>query len=380
MEQEEHHIQDAAEHYAVFVMQRRAEEIGVASAPLSSDLELRFRSYLSGVNLTAEDFSEGRYPRYKNNVDQQVPAFVDRLAEHFPGATLDFENVEAEYRNLGLKGDFLIKVGGLNDPKAVSLKNYVGGSGISRPQVASGTFASFAASFIFERVGVGVYSDPRTVGSTFAGSNATVRNEILTHMGRGDLIPILAVLDKLQAEVRAEFLGPDCEFYDGERVRSAVQRIAQPGIDAVLQIFATLGIEDVRRIFLARIGLDGKEEALYFDSSRYVDSITNHRYHEFRVRLNDPATRFTVTQHGQGIRFAFVEGSKTLLATDVPFTINTNGAWYRPRPRFEGSREYNDKGHAVSLLWGQRRPYKSKEIATSVNTYLNLVKAGIFIN
>ena len=35
------------------------------------------------------------------------------------------------------------------------------------------------------------------------------------------------------------------------------------------------------------------------------------------------------------------------------------------------------KKEKVDLVYGQRRPKKSKEIATSINTYLNLKKAGV---
>ena len=378
MEPHEHHIQDAAEHYAVLVMQRQAENIGVASASISSDLDRQFISYLAGTGLNLDDFTNGKYPKYKLNVDAQVPNFVDRLAETYPGKSLDFENVEAAFRNLGMKGDFVAKVGGFSTPIPVSLKNYVGSGGILRPQVASGTFASFAASFVFDRAGVGTYVDPRTPGAKFKGSDVATRNKVLRYMDREDLIPALAVFDGLQAKVRKEFLSTECEMYDKARVKAAAQRVAQPGIDATLKVFSTLGPDDVRRVFLSRIGLDGKEEALYFDSKRYVDSITNRKYHDLRVGLNEPDTEFHFFQHGQGIRFTFDRCDSTLLAIDVPFTINTNGAWYRPNPPFEGTQFYNDKGVRTELRWGQRRPRKSKEIATSVNTYVNLANTGIF--
>lgn len=207
---------------------------------------------------------------------------------------------------------------------------------------------------------------------TYATPSSTTRDERTSKAQ-------LELLEQLNAEMREELLGPECEMYDKARVRMVVERIAQPGMEAVLRIFDILGSARVREKFLARVGMDGKEEALFFDADRYVDSITNPRYHDLRQKLNADTTEFTAAQHRQGIRFEFTdERGKDLLRTEVPFTVNTNGAWYRPRARYQGLREYDDKGHPMMLEWGQRRPYKSREIATSTNTYVNLARTGIF--
>lgn len=377
MDRLQHLVQDAAEHYAVLVMQEEAERLGIALKHSSPDLLAQFHSFF-GDELTLDEFESGSYRKYKINADSQLPAFVGRLSKHFQGKKLSFTNVEKEFRNQGLKGDFLITVEGLAEPIAVSLKNYVGAGGIRSPQVAAGTFASFAASFIFDRIGVGKYADPRTDGASFSGSSVVKRDAVLEFMGRSDLAPLLHVLDRLQAEVREEFLGPDCEFHDADRVAKAARRVAAIAIKTVLEIFERLGLEKVRTTFLARIGMDGKEEALYFDDTLYIDSITNKRYHDLRLELNSAETRFEAYQHKQGIRFEFSRNESVVLAVTVPFTINTNGAWYRPTVRYEGTVTYMDKGHPVELVWGQRRPHKSKEIATSVNTYLKLAPTGIF--
>lgn len=377
MDREQHVIQDAAEFYAVYVMQKTAERLGAASTQSSESRLEEFLSYLLEGDLSRHDFSEGKYKQYKINADFQLPNFVQRVSYMHKHSRLNFENVEKEFRNRGLKGDFLLHVTGEDEPIPVSLKNYIGSGGITRPQVGSGTFASFAAGFVFERVGVGRYLNPIT-GDTFAGSNATERNKILANTGRADLVPILAVLDDLQAQVREEFLGPDCEYYDAARVKAAAQRVARAGISATLELFDRLGLDTVRQVFLTRSGLDGAEEALFFDADRYVDSITTHPYHELRERLNAPQTTLDIAEAGQGIRFTFSDDRGVVLQTDVPYTINTNGAWFRPKERFTGTQRYIDKGHPVDLVWGQRRPRKSKEIATSVNMYVDLARAGLF--
>ncbi|RFU20278.1 hypothetical protein [Geodermatophilus marinus] len=381
MDDDQHGIQDSCEAYFVYVLQKTAEDLGVATIRCSHERWAEFVSYLTGCGLTLDDFELGEYGKYKRNADLQLPNFVQRLAQHYKGSTFFFENVEARERNAGRKADVFIHVSGLREPIPVSLKNYIGGGGITRPQVSSGTFLSFAAGFVFNRIGVGTYEDPRpdAPSPAFSGSDVTRRNAVLDFMRRVDLKAPLETLDRLQAEMRADLLGPDCEMYDQARVRAAVERAAEPGMEAVLEIFRLVGLDQVREKFLARIGMDGKEEALFFDSARYVDSITNPAYHKLREKLNAETTTFTARQHLQNIRFEFTDQpGKVLLATDVPFTINTNGAWYRPKERYEGLREKDDKGHLIKLKWGQRRPYKSKEIATSTNTYLDLRRVGIF--
>jgi len=387
MERKQHLVQDTAEHFAVAVMQEEAERLGIAGTRTAAQRRQEFQSYLSEAGLTTADFESGLYVKYKTNVDLQIPAFVQRLADddRFRGHTLDFRNDEAAMRVKGLKGDFLITIDG-GEEIAVSLKNYIGGGGIRRPQVSSGTFLSFACGFVFDRVGVGQYADPRKLGAVFLGRDAVARNAVLQwedehqpELGnRAALIEPLAVLERLQLEMRTELLAEDCVMYDAGRVKAVVNRIAQPGIETVLQIFDLLGHDDVRHAVLARMGMDGKEESLFFDAERHVDSLTYPAYQQLLAHLNDVKTIFTVGRHKQGIRFSFHQGAEQVLKTDVPFTINTNGAWHRPSERYLGTRLIMDKGHPVDLTWGQRRPYKSMEIATSTNTYIDLAKVGIF--
>ena len=45
--------------------------------------------------------------------------------------------------------------------------------------------------------------------------------------------------------------------------------------------------------------------------------------------------------------------------------------------RVVGKRFHKKEG--IALEWRERRPKKSKEISTSVNTYVDFKKAGLFI-
>jgi len=375
MDREQHITQDAAEHYATFVMARTAEVLGVAAGAHSEQIWNVFTDYLSARNWSLPDFEE-HYPQYKINVDAQVPHFVERLATRFPGSALEFAIDEARFRVQGLKADLTVSVNPPGVKRYVSLKNYVGGGGIQRPQVSSGTFLSFACGFVFERSGVGRYVDPRD-GSSFAGSSRTDREAVLRHGGRPAFIAPLQQLDDLQQYVRSELL--TIRFHDEDKVREVIAHIVPLGQRAMLDVFELLGYDVVREKFLQRAGLDGTEDVLFFDEVNFVDSITNPRYDALRAAVNDRATAFSIQPVGQSLRFQFTrEDATRVLAVDVPLTVNTNGAWHRPRVRYIGTQEKNDKGRIVHLEWGEIRPRKSREIATSTNTYVNLKATGIF--
>ncbi len=231
MDRDQHVVQDAGEHYAVFLMQLEAERLGRAIETSSNRLEEAFLEYLKDGGVSHSSFEGGKYKQYKDNADLQLPHFVERLTLRFPRHRFGFHNVEKEYRNLGMKADFLITSSELESPIAVSLKNYLGPSGILRPQVAAGTFLSFTLSFLFERVGVGTYRRPDSGSESFRGSDIDGRDHAMAAIGKEDLIPLIHDLDQLQAAMREEFLGPECEMYDKDRVASAARRIGEDCVE-----------------------------------------------------------------------------------------------------------------------------------------------------
>jgi hypothetical protein len=376
MDRYQHITQDAAEHYAVYVMAKYAEDHGLAKKGSSEIHWKGFLSYLENHSWSFQGDFATHYPDYKINVDSQVPLFLERIRKHLNPKQLKFEIDEAHFRNLGKKADFTITIDESAASYFVSLKNYIGSSGITRPQVSAGTFLSFACGFVFDRNGVGTYDDPRFENGKFKGSNQKDRNGVLAHLGMQALESPLQTLEDLQAFVRSELLTID--DYDQSAVKKVVANIVPRGQEAILEIFSSLGIETVRAKFLERIGLDGTEDLLYFDNSNSLDSITNLKFHDLVTAINDPDTVFSVTPVGQSLRFSYKSDKDVVLQADVPLTVNTNGAWYRPKVKYSGTHIYSDKGHAVALRWGQLRPYKSREIATSTNLYVDLKATGIF--
>lgn len=377
VDRSQHLVQDAAEHYAVYSLHLAAEKLGAALDSRSDRLWEQFAEQLERSEISLAEFTSGKYRKYKGNVDAQAPPFVARVVRHLD-ARVGFELDEATQRNLGKKADFFLEHDGEGGRIPFSLKNYIGAGGIARPQVASGTFLSFANSFVFVRAGVGKYEDPRPGRATFMGSSREDREDVLEYLRLSALKRPLRKLEDINARIRSVFLGPDFEMFDQEAYKSIVSSIVPEAQEAVLQVFDIVGLNRVRDVVLGQIGMDGSEEAFFFDSKRSVDSLTSVKYRALRDALNSSSTTFEVRAHRQGIRLEFSRSDEVVLETTVPLTVNANGAWHRPSQRYSGTQVKLDKGLEVELRWGQRRPRKCREIATSTNTYVNLKSAGIF--
>lgn len=377
----EHYLQDAFEILAVAELQRLAELSDLAITNDADEKFATFADYLNTRNATRSQLKKSNqkhYDVYADNLQRHLPAFFARLVEHLPGERFDFVDVEREARNRGGREDFLIEREG-QDAIKMSLKNYRGSA--ARPQVCSGTFNSFIVNFLLEPgSGPGMVLHPNT-GKRFRGSSKASRDSAIEALGLAEIIPLVHALDTLNDEIRATFVyGDDYEDYDKERVSAAQKHYGNAGADLALQIIELIGPERVKRRLLTLAGLDAGDEVLILDPVRCSDSLTNRRFHDLRAAALHPESTVRHERRGQSIRFVIVgPGCSDLLMVDVPFTLNTNGAWHRPSSgHYPGTEPKMDKGHLVHLRYGQRRPYKSKEFATSVNTYVELEAAGVF--
>jgi len=371
MRQVEHNIQDAFEPYAVGVMQATAEQLGLAPKGSSSIHFNTYKEHLRSRKVTSDDLET--YPEYKRNADRHSKSFVLRLNHDRNPRTLRFEFVEREARNAGRKEDLIVILDG-KESIPFSLKNYR--KSIARAQVSAGTFNSLACSFLFDAGnGVGIYLDP-TSSKRFKGSNRVQRDLILTATGRKSAIKSFALLDELNDEIKRLFVySPEFKFLDEDKFDSQRKRVGTRGAEILHDLISSLPKEHVRSVMVARIGFDGSCEQLLFDPDRYSDSLTvpEFKYLIHKVR-HDADLNFEIV--GQSVRFAFSDSTKDLLVVDIPFTINKNGAWISEE--YAGERFHKKEG--VSLATGQRRPKKSKELATSVNTYVNFEAAGILLS
>lgn len=374
MQQKQHHIQDALELYAVALLQRLAQERGVALSRDAAGKLRAFHTYAAARGLTDSDFDSGEWAAYKATLDKFLPCFVDRLIQTLPGRRMDFIDVEAAYRDTNKKGDFVI-VTDRGETISVSLKNYLG-RGL-RPQLSSGTYNSFVLGFLFEADGVGCYKDPQT-GTRFKGSTVARRDSVLDANGYGKIKAVMQRMDELNRQIKQRFVySPEFKYLDEGLFKEARQECGDAGATLALQALAPLDNDRIKARLLKMTGFDGKEEILLLYQDRFTDSITVPGFGKLRAAVQAPDTKVTFAKRGQSIRFDFVAGGEVILSVDVPFTINKNGAWISSPP-FKGL-QYHD-GEKMNLAWGQRRPKKSKELATSTNTYVDFSKKpGIFI-
>ena len=370
MEQKEHLIQDACEIYAVAMMQERAEQLGLSHSKLSIALHKNFLDHVAEKGITEADFR--RFPQYKKNVEVHATFFVERLAEHRKPKDLKFVCTEKESRNNSLKGDFTVT---FNDTETIStsLKNYR--NSIARPQVSAGTFNSFALSFLLPAdPGVGMVLDPRT-NVAFKGSNKAKRDEVLSAIGQTHAVTMLRKLDDLNNEIKEKFIkSEEFRFLNEDKFDVERKRVGNEGAAIIHELLSSLPIDHVRQQIVERIGFAGEEEQLMFDPNRYTDSLTVPKFDELIHNVRHDAD-FLFEIKGQGIAFEFFSNSEEVLSIHVPFTINKNGAWISEA--YSGRRLHPKEG--VLLASGERRPKKSKELATSVNTYLDLQSTGIFL-
>ena len=371
MRDEEHHAQDAAELYAVYLLQRLAEDQGRAITYDSGAKHLAYVKHVVDHGYPPDGADSSRWSVYKRSCDRHLPSFFARLARKYPRDSFDFTNVEVENRNAQRKGDFLItKSDGMS--LSVSLKNYRNGA--LRPQLNSGTFNSFILNFLFDSDGVGWFNDPNRW--TVPNTPAAKRDQVLQRNGYSDIVVIMHEIDQLNLDIRTRFIDtPEFEYLDEETFDRARKECGAAGATLALKILARMDESRLKARALSMIGMDGSEEMLIMDPERCSDSITIAAFQALRESLRDPATHLRCERRHQGIGFDFVGEGKTLLRFYVPFTINKNGAWISG-DRYEGVRFHKKEGRYLS--YGQRRPKKSRELATSINTYVDFSTSGIF--
>jgi hypothetical protein len=130
----------------------------------------------------------------------------------------------------------------------------------------------------------------------------------------------------------------------------------------------------VKERILKMSGFDGEEDLLLIDSKKMVDSVTSDKFKNLTKKLRSNDTKVNFYQKGKSIFFDFVDiYNKVYLTVSVPFTLQKNGAWHLPSNKKGIWKEKEN----MFLEYGQRRPKKSKELNTSINTYVKVKDTGI---
>ena len=365
----DHYMQDAAEAYTVFKLQELAVENGVA---LTDDVAEKFDTFMTYCSERgiSQKFGDSIY---KKNIDAVVDSFFQDLIAKYPGRKFDVVDVEKEFRDLKLKGDFAIYFSE-DEYVSFSLKNYK--NGYDRIQLCSGTWNSFLNNFLFESDGVGMFINPDTK-ERFKGSNRAVRDQLIESMGFSPLKGIYSKFDKILDAVRAFYVnGEEANMWENVEARwkNDCAQYGKSAAQSVVDALKTLDNDKIKQRIIKMAGLNYDEEILLIGKGDYCCSLFNDTYADILRRVNKEESTVEYKVNGKGVLFTITDG-EDIVSIEVPFTLQKNGAWYLCGEKYEGT-VYHKK-EQVDLAYGQRRPKKSKEINTSTNTYLNLKKAGV---
>jgi len=366
----DHFIQDAAEAYIVFRLQQLSVDNGVA---ITDDVQKKkdtFVAYCEERNI-ASDFDSSIY---KENIDKIVDNFFQNFLVKYPGKKFDIVDVEKEFRDQKLKGDFIALFED-NSHVSFSLKNYK--KGFSRIQLCSGTWHSFLNNFLFESAGVGTFIDPYTE-EVFQGCNRNHRNSLIDKMGYNSLKDVYNFFDTVNDTIK--------EFYTyGEQARYWKNVSSQwkndcssyglKAAETIISALDSISKDVVKKRIIKMAGLNYDEEILLIGKGKYLCSLFNEKYAQILKRVNSDECVVEYTTNKKGVLFTLSDSTGVIANIEVPFTLQKNGAWNLPKTKYSGTQYHSKEG--LDLLHGERRPKKSKEIATSINTYLNLKKAGV---
>jgi len=366
----DHFIQDAAEAYIVYLLQAHAVDNKVAITDDVAEKHNTFIQYCEDRDVL-DEFNKSIY---KKNIDIVIDKFILDLLAKYPNRKFDFVDVEREFRDKKLKGDFIIQ---FEDDSFISfsLKNYK--KGFNRIQLCSGTWHSFLNNFLFESAGVGTFFNPFTQ-EVFQGCNREYRDSLIEKLGYDALKEVYTFFDSINDTIK--------KFYTyGEQARYWKNVSAQwkgdcaaYGLKAAEKIISALDSipkDMIKNRIIKMAGLNYDEEILLVGNGKYLCSLFNQKYAQILKRVNSTESVVEYITNGKGLLFTLCDSVGVIVNIEVPFTLQKNGAWHLPKTKYIGTQYHNKEG--VALIHGERRPKKSKEISTSINTFLNLKKSGV---
>lgn len=364
--QDEHYIQDAGELYWVYKLQEHLETNNTAIKNDSHIKKEEFLKYCSDRNITTK-FDKSIY---KKNVDNVIQLFLSSLLTKFKDQKMNIINIEVDARNDSLKGDFAITF--LDKPNiSVSLKNYK--SGFNRIQLCSGTWISFLNRFILTKAkGPGMFID--IDGNKFSGSNISKRDECYKELGYSNLIEPMNRLDEINKIVKQKYVyDKETEFFNESVKKMWKQDCSKYGCEGANIVKTCLDYipkNKLLELLLNMTNLDSKEELLLIGKNQMLCSLFNTDYNNMLNRAKN--SQLSLNVKNQSLWFHLNDTNGSILSIDVPFTLQKNGAWFLEK-EYKHMDYYHPK-EEITLKYSQRRPKKSKEIATSTNMWFNLTK------
>ena len=211
-------------------------------------------------------------------------------------------------------------------------------------------------------------------GEKFVGSNRVKRDRFVKE-SHPELLPYYIQLDSINDDIRNFYIkSEEAEYYENveDKWKKDCSVVGTKVASLMVEALSHLPNEMILKRLQKATGLVSDEHLLCLGKGKYLFSVTNEKYQKLCDRVKE-ATHVEIVSKGQSVFYHICDDEGTIISINQPCTLQKNGAWFATNEeKFPGLREKNDKGKNFMLKWGQRRPRKSKELATSTNMYLKL--------
>jgi len=319
---------------------------------------------------------------YTDITDIHASIIVDSLIINYPETKLDIVCVEKQFRNQSKKGDFLIKFSDCKEDKSISLKCYKNKTGINSIQVCSGTWNSFLSRFFLYKelnTAPGVYKDK--YDKCFSSGKLQKRDEFIleNHKKGQKIVDNFHILDKIFNKKKELYIKSSQYSKITEKGEKKFKEDCKKyGEQATLICKETLKAvksDKVKQVILDMIGFHNNGEELFFlDKKEFFISLFDKDFKRFIELLNNNDTKIDITTKKQSLSFDFINNKNSILEVKIPFTFNKNGAWFLDKKYKNTDNKFYHEKEGMYLSYGDRRPKKSREFATSTNTWINFRK------
>jgi len=364
-------IQDAAELFFCFRLQEELENLGKATSMCAPMIEDVFNQYLHNIGISIEDFKNAL--PYSENINKHVVSIAKEIGLYLGNNKADVVEMINEGRAQKKKSDFYLLINNGNRIP-ISLKNY---KKESRIQTQSGTFKTFIINLLFDSNSIGNFEYNGQEFST-KNDNDVINSVRLLCKERSmcdvDLIDCLEYAINIDRQIREKYTESKyAEYWTPEIAKDWKKDCVEVGNtfkNKTLIALKNLPQYLLYERFIKMTGLSFDEEMLNLFPSHYMLSLTNKSFNMLRKRLakKDKVT-IEIVEGGKGIDFVAKDNSGSIIVVNVPFTLNKNGAWHNGK-----TERWSDKDQ-MFIQPKQRRPKKSRELSTSINTYILLKEA-----
>ena len=390
--QTDHYIQDATEQDLVYRVQKLLVLDNLAVTDNWQKKKKEFDDRLVEKKIVTKYAKSD----YKVCLDNHYLRVYNELKDYRPNIKFNIVWIGRDGRNESKKGDFILVY---EDGKVVSYSLKVYKNGFASIQVRSGTYNSTFLSIILKEFAlpdVGMYSNPipeeewknysnrKYVTKFSGGQSLAIRDIVLKYLGLDDAIDVIHQLDKVRTDSIHRFKNdPTTRNIKDHSTKLAWERQCEiAGNKAASLICGYLKKKDInmKEFVLKQIGFSGDEELVALSPTNYLVSTNNTQYKEVVLRSLSEEAFVDYDIRGKGIGFSLKDKRGDIIEVNIPFTLNKNGAWWSRVKEFEGKRPYPGTGKdaGTMLSYGEWRPQKSGEMATSTNTYVELKKAGVY--